>query len=311
MLMTGRWPYQQGLIANHMSPGRSGRPPRTGSAPAAPLSCAFKDAGYITAPIGKWPLGGDDARPFGFDRSVVWSGTNDHRCSRYSVDGAPLTEWTGQSNATAMTTQALGWIEAVHGEPQPFFLILSLNQPHGPYDDAPEEYTALYPDTAALPWHPLDQLRDWVTHRSDHAFVSNVDAGGRPGAAQIGRTGDRGRHRAGLHLGPRRHEWRQWRRLRSKAPSERRNRPGCRSSCGGLDCRPAARSIRWPRRSICFPRWPDWPTCRAACAPRTRPAPRHRSTTSCRSRAPTSRVFCETSQVRPWGRRSFSCIRPT
>ena len=75
-----------------------------------------------------------------------------------------------------MTTQALGWIEAVHGEPQPFFLILSLNQPHGPYDDAPEEYTALYPDTAALPWHPLDQLRDWVTHRSDHAFVSNVDA---------------------------------------------------------------------------------------------------------------------------------------
>ncbi len=75
-----------------------------------------------------------------------------------------------------MTTQALEWIEAVHGEPQPFFLILSLNQPHGPYDDAPEEYTALYPDTAALPWHPLDQLRDWVTHRSYHAFVSNVDA---------------------------------------------------------------------------------------------------------------------------------------
>ncbi len=175
MLMTGRWPYQQGLIANHMSlAGRVDLP--AGERTRGTLSWAFKDAGFTTAHIGKWHLGGDDARPFGFDRSILWSGTNDHRRSRYSVDGAPSTEWTGQSNATAMTTQALEWIEAVHGEPRPFFLILSLNPPHGPFDDAPEEYQALYPDAAALPWHPLDQLRDWERHRDYHALVSNVDA---------------------------------------------------------------------------------------------------------------------------------------
>ena len=175
MLMTGRWPYQQGLIGNHMSLADRVDLPE-GERTRGTLSWAFKEAGYTTAHIGKWHLGGNDARPFGFDRSVVWSQTNDHRRSRYSVDGAPLTEWTGLSNATAMTTQALDWIDSVHAEPQPFFLILSLSPPHGPFDDAPEEYTALYPDEEALPWHPLDQLRDWETHRDYHALVSNVDA---------------------------------------------------------------------------------------------------------------------------------------
>ena len=174
MLMTGRWPHQQGLIANHMSLAERVDLPE-GEGTRGTLAWAFKEAGYATAHIGKWHLGGNDAREFGFDRSIAWSGTNDHRRSRYSVDGAPLTEWTGRSNATAMTTQAVEWIEAVHGEPPPFFLILLLNPPHGPFGDALAEHKALYPDEAVLPWHPLDQLRDWETHRDYHALVSNVD----------------------------------------------------------------------------------------------------------------------------------------
>jgi|TARA_B100000315_G_scaffold257443_2_gene306396 arylsulfatase A-like enzyme len=173
MLMTGRWPYQQGLIGNHMRLDERVDLP-DGERTRGTVSWAFKDAGYTTAHVGKWHLGGNDARAFGFDRSIVWNGTNDHRRSDYSVDGAPTKEWTGLSNATAMTTQALEWIESVRGEP--FFLILSLNPAHGPFDDAPEEYKALYPDEAALPLHPLDELRSWETHRDYHALVSNLDA---------------------------------------------------------------------------------------------------------------------------------------
>ncbi len=175
MLMTGRWPHQQGVLANHMSLGeRVDLPERERT--RGTVSWAFKEAGYTTAHIGKWHLGGHDARPFGFDRSVVWSGTNDHRRSDYSIDGAPLAKWTGNSNATAMTSQALEWIEAVHRDARPFFLILSLNPPHGPFDDAPEEFTSLYPDEETLPFHPLDQLRNWKNHRDYHALVSNMDA---------------------------------------------------------------------------------------------------------------------------------------
>ena len=131
MLMTGRWPYESGLIANHMSLAeRVDLPPDNRT--RGTLSWAFKDAGYTTAHVGKWHLGGNDAQPFGFDRSIVWSGTNNHRHSQYSIDGGPVTEWTGRSNATAMTSQALEWIEAVHDDPRPFFIIVSLNPPHGP-----------------------------------------------------------------------------------------------------------------------------------------------------------------------------------
>ena len=175
MLMTGRWPHQQGLLANHMNLAERvdlPEPERT----RGTVSWAFKEAGYTTAHIGKWHLGGHDARPFGFDRSIVWSGTNDHRRSDYSIDGAPLTEWTGTSNATAMTSQALEWMETVHDDGRPFFVILSLNPPHGPVDDAPDEFTSLYPDEEALPFHPLDQLRNWADHRNYHALVSNDES---------------------------------------------------------------------------------------------------------------------------------------
>ncbi|MCP5114773.1 MAG: sulfatase-like hydrolase/transferase, partial [bacterium] len=159
LMMTGRWPWQQGLMANHMSLGERVDLPE-GQKTKGTLAWAFRHAGYNTAHIGKWHLGDNDARPFGFDKSMIWVGTNNHRRTRYTVDGAPPVEWVGESNATATTKQALEWIEQVHQEAQPFFVVISLNPPHGPFHDAPEAMKALYPDEAALPYHPLDKLRN-------------------------------------------------------------------------------------------------------------------------------------------------------
>ena len=174
LLLTGRWPYQQGLMANHMSLAERVDMPEDMRTKGT-LAWAFRDAGYATAIFGKWHLGGRDARPFGFDRSILWAGTNNHRKSRYSVDGEELVQWEGLSNSTAATEQALEWIGTMAGGDQPFFAVISVNPPHGPFHDAPEEMQALYPDQAALPFHPLDVTRDFDQHRDYHALISGMD----------------------------------------------------------------------------------------------------------------------------------------
>lgn len=174
VMMTGRWPYQQGLMANHMALGERVDMPEAEKTRGT-LAWAFRDAGYRTGHFGKWHLGGDDARPFGFERSVVWRGTNNHRSNEYVADGGPRESWEGESNATATVEQGLDWIAEVSRGDSPFFAVLSLNPPHGPFDDAPESKKALYPDEAALPFHPLDEIRDFTQHRDYHALVSGID----------------------------------------------------------------------------------------------------------------------------------------
>ncbi len=175
LLLTGRWPYQQGLMANHMSLAERVDLP-AGERTRGTLAWAFRDAGYTTAHFGKWHLGGLDARPFGFDKSVVWQGTNNHRKCRYSVDGGEPTAWQGLSNSTATTDQALAWIADAAQGGRPFFIVISVNPPHGPFHDAPEAMKEFYPDEAALPFHPLDALRDFAQHRDYHALISGMDA---------------------------------------------------------------------------------------------------------------------------------------
>ena len=174
IMMTGRWPYQQGLMANHMSLGERVDMPE-GQKTKGTIAWTFKDAGYTTGHFGKWHLGGRDARPFGFDRSVVWNGTNNHRKNTYNVDGGEAETWEGESNATATTEQALDWIgEAAQGD-KPLFAVISLNPPHGPFHDAPEAKKALYPDEETLPFHPKDEIRDFEQHRDYHALISGID----------------------------------------------------------------------------------------------------------------------------------------
>lgn len=174
LMMTGRWPYQQGLMANHMGLAERVDMPE-GKQTRGTIAHAFRDAGYVTGHFGKWHLGGNDARPFGFDRSIVWNGTNNHRRNPIFTDGEGPEIWEGESNATGMTEQALDWIEEVSQQEKPFFAVLSLNPPHGPFHDAPEAKKALYPDEQTLPFHPLDEIRDFAQHRDYHALISGVD----------------------------------------------------------------------------------------------------------------------------------------
>ena len=174
LLMTGRWPYQQGLMANHMSLAERVDMPEDQETRGT-VAWAFRDSGYATAHFGKWHLGVRDAGLFGFDKSVVWQGTNNHRKCRYSVDGGEYLQWEGRSNSTATTEQALEWIASSAEDRRPFFAVISVNPPHGPFHDAPEEKQALYPDEEALPFHPLDVTRDFDQHRDYHALISGMD----------------------------------------------------------------------------------------------------------------------------------------
>ncbi len=175
MLMTGRWPYQQGVIDN-------GIPLH---ATETTLGKVFKTAGYDTGYIGKWHLGGTRAEPFGFDHSLIWTEDNTHwdKSKYHPKDGAPV-QPKGY-NATLMTDQALAFIE--RRREAPFFLMLSWNPPHSNFLDAPDSKKALYPE-GSLPRRKNDEAEgnakagaaiwkqnDWDHYRGYHAHISAID----------------------------------------------------------------------------------------------------------------------------------------
>lgn len=177
MLMTGRWPFQDGMIDNEipLNPNQ------------ATLGKVFKAAGYYTGYIGKWHLGGTRAEPFGFDDSLIWTGTNNHWKSSYHPAAGPAVVAKGY-NATLMTDQALRFIG--NNKQRPFFLMLSLNPPHMNFSDAPEEYKALYPDEKSLPRRPNDTTNAgtrakaglgglggdrWDEYRGYYAHITAID----------------------------------------------------------------------------------------------------------------------------------------
>lgn len=176
ILMTGRWPYQQGVIDNKI---------RLRSTETT-LGKVFRSTGYATGYIGKWHLGGMRAEAFGFDHSLIWSGTNNHWRSRYHPKDRDVVKARGY-NATLMTDQALGFIS--RNKDRPFCLVLSLNPPHSKFTDAPKPKQALYP-SGSLPWRPNDMpikkrgkksprsgafRKDWAIYQGYHAHISAVD----------------------------------------------------------------------------------------------------------------------------------------
>lgn len=141
MLMTGRYPYQTGVIDNDIAL----------NADEFALGDVFRQAGYRTGYIGKWHLGGTRAEPFGFDLSLIWTDTNTHYDkSQYHPAGKAPQQPKGY-NATLMTDQALAFMAEPNDKP--YFLMLSLNPPHANFTDAPPDKLALYPD-GSLPRRP-------------------------------------------------------------------------------------------------------------------------------------------------------------
>jgi arylsulfatase A-like enzyme len=176
ILMSGRWPWEQGMMANHMR--LDDRPDRTDTFRGT-LAWMFKDAGYATGYFGKSHWGGNDLRPFGFDSCITWNKTNNHVQSSFREDGGPQQTWTrgssDESNCTPTVTQALDWIDRHHGGPEPFFAMISVNPPHGSMTDAPQSKKALYPNPETLPFHPHDTVHKFDQHQGYHAHVSDVD----------------------------------------------------------------------------------------------------------------------------------------
>ena len=177
MLMTGRWPFQTGMIDNNLE-----------LSPDEPtLGKVFQRAGYHTGYIGKWHLGDTtDARPFGFDTSLLWSNLGDHQEGAvfFPTDGPPQT--TTGYNATLMTDQAVSYMEAHRDEP--FFLMVSLHPPHSRFTDPPDDTKALYPEgslpyrpnvpaTAATetPDAPIWEKNAWPHYQGYHGHITAVD----------------------------------------------------------------------------------------------------------------------------------------
>lgn len=173
MLMTGRWPHQTGMIDNDIDLCDR----------EYTLGDAFKSAGYRTAYIGKWHLGGTRAEPFGFDLSLIWTGTNSHfnQSLYHPREGAPVRP--EGYNATLMTNQALEYIAGAGTDP--YLLLVSLNPPHARFTDAPPDKRALYPN-GFLPYRPNVRLAgpaDGHISRDNgsphyegyHAHISAVD----------------------------------------------------------------------------------------------------------------------------------------
>jgi len=174
ILMTGRWPYQQGVIDNNIPLGPK----------EMTIGKAFQSAGYATGYIGKWHLGGKRAEPFGFDHSLIWTGTNNHQRSAYHPADGPPVKVKGY-NATLMTDQALEFIG--RNQDHPFFLMLSWNPPHADFTDAPESFQKLYPEENSLPRRPNLEAGtergtgplnapSWKAWRGYHAHISAIDA---------------------------------------------------------------------------------------------------------------------------------------
>ena len=143
ILMTGRWPYQTGVIDNAHALPRS----------EYSLGEAFRDAGYRTGYVGKWHLDARGAEGYalkpegearhGFDEWRAWYNTNPHFDRSHTYDPRSGRQLVPKGyNATLMTDDAISFIE--RNRERPWMLVLSLNPPHPPFGDAPPDLLRKY-----------------------------------------------------------------------------------------------------------------------------------------------------------------------
>ncbi|WP_336207600.1 sulfatase-like hydrolase/transferase [Nonomuraea sp. LPB2021202275-12-8] len=175
-LLTGRLPHQHGVVANDLPLS-----PRLDT-----LGTALSGAGYRTGWIGKWHLAGlprdkwvpPAARP-GIEH---WAGVD---CSHEHVDGhyyvgaeSPTRiDFTGYE-PEVQTDLAL---EFLGEQNAPFFLTVSYNPPHDPYDSVPVRLRTGYPiDRMTVPPNTPDSDGQREVQRLYWSAITAVDT-------QIGR----------------------------------------------------------------------------------------------------------------------------
>ena len=148
ILMSGKWPAQSGILYNNvilsMEDGSLGE--------------TFQKSGYLTGYIGKWHLAGHGESPgfipkgpkrLGFEDWQVWDETNRHYHSwTYNQDTGEKIFPEGWQ-PTRMTDEAVQFLKNQPKDGKPWFLVLSWNPPHPPYNPPPDE----------LAKYPLDILK--------------------------------------------------------------------------------------------------------------------------------------------------------
>jgi len=142
ILMSGRWPSQTGVIYNNVPL----------SMKEGALAETFQKAGYHTGYVGKWHLAGHGESPgfipkgpprLGFDDWHAWDATNQH------YHAWTYNQETGEKifpegwQPIPMTDEAITFLKAQSKE-KPWFLMVSYNPPHPPYNPPPEDLN-MYP----------------------------------------------------------------------------------------------------------------------------------------------------------------------
>jgi len=146
IFMSGAWPYQSGVINNGLQLGN--KYPSIGE--------TFAKNGYHTGYVGKWHLSSEDdnftppgPKRQGFEDWHVWCST-DHHYTAYTFD-----QHTGQKIAptgycaTHMTDEAITFVKAQQTE-KPWFLVMSWNPPHPPFDPPKQQLDMYNRDTLKL-----------------------------------------------------------------------------------------------------------------------------------------------------------------
>ena len=144
ILMTGLWPYENGITHNWIQLGTN----------FESLGHVFANAGYRTAYVGKWHLSGPGHdRAFvppgphrqGFQDWHVWGAVDKHMS--YSFTFNPDTGEKIQPEgyqSTLMTDQAVKILQ--EKQDKPWMMVVSWHPPHFPVNDAPEEDERFFAD---------------------------------------------------------------------------------------------------------------------------------------------------------------------
>lgn len=132
ILLSGKWPSQSGIMYNNV----------TLSMESGSLAQTFQKSGYHTGYIGKWHLAGHGEAPgfipkgpmrLGFEDWQVWDATNEHyHAWTYKQDTGEKIFPEGWQ-PTAMTDETLQFIKQ-QPKDKPWFLMVSWNPPHPPYN---------------------------------------------------------------------------------------------------------------------------------------------------------------------------------
>ena len=131
-VLTGRYPFRTGLISNQ---SRNAIDPKR----EVMIPTVLKQAGYVTASVGKWGQMCLGPSEWGFDESLVFPGSGRYwrkQTAQYRVNGKPQDLPAGQYLPDIMHQFLVDFI--THHKDQPFFVYYPMSHIHGPIVRTPD-----------------------------------------------------------------------------------------------------------------------------------------------------------------------------